>query len=435
MTTWEKAGVYLQQAVQRAATDGDIIVIQYDDVPAFNKEQGTTHTTYTWTTGTDLSLIAASNGGGTTYTPTAMGTGSWIGTSVSNSRVTFNGTSVRVRYYGITFRSYSNDAQSYTGHKSTFEFDDCIFWLTATGATCGYGGRAQATFMRFINCQWHVNNTNHDVVLQCRVEIIGGGLHSGSTAAPTNWFQFSTSLDHNVPDMWIIGMDLSGLASGATLFGDLYSNAATIHLVQCKLPTSYVVHSTLTTDSKAGLEIILHDCAVGDTHGEWGHYTSQGSTILEGTIKFTSGAAGKSWKITTNGNASYEHPYQTPWIDYYNTATSTVTPYFEIFRDANTTAYQNDEVWAEFTVKNAGTSVLPAYLRDRCTLANKLTGTTADQTAGAGYASWDTGTTSDWSGKIDSGSTVTPADPGEIRGRIVVGEPNITVYVDPQIRT
>lgn len=64
--TWAKAGVYLDQGLQRATSGSDIIVLKYDDPPTVDKEvSGTT----TWTFAANASLIAASEDGATAYTP------------------------------------------------------------------------------------------------------------------------------------------------------------------------------------------------------------------------------------------------------------------------------------------------------------------------------------------------------------------------------
>jgi hypothetical protein len=63
-----------------------------------------------------------------------------------------------------------------------------------------------------------------------------------------------------------------------------------------------------------------------------------------------------------------------------------------------------------------------------------LLGTPANQATGAGAGSWTGENATAWFGKCDSGAAITPAEVGEIIGRLVVGEPSITVYLDPQIR-
>ena len=57
------------------------------------------------------------------------------------------------------------------------------------------------------------------------------------------------------------------------------------------------------------------------------------------------------------------------------------------------------------------------------------------QANGAGLGSWTGENATAWSGKIDSGSAVTPAEVGALRGRICVAATSATVYIDPQIRT
>jgi hypothetical protein len=61
-------------------------------------------------------------------------------------------------------------------------------------------------------------------------------------------------------------------------------------------------------------------------------------------------------------------------------------------------------------------------------------GTAANQDAGALAAGdWTGENATAWFGKLSSGS-ITPAEIGPLYGRVVVGEPSLTVYFDPQIR-
>ena len=64
-----------------------------------------------------------------------------------------------------------------------------------------------------------------------------------------------------------------------------------------------------------------------------------------------------------------------------------------------------------------------------------LLGTPADQAESIkSGADWTGENAAAWFGKLDSGAAITPAEIGHIRARVCVGEPSITVYVDPQIR-
>ena len=73
---------------------------------------------------------------------------------------------------------------------------------------------------------------------------------------------------------------------------------------------------------------------------------------------------------------------------------------------------------------------------DKQALAAFLAGTAGtSQAAGAGLGSWTGESGTAWSGKVDSGASVTPAETGYLSGRVCVGAASITVYVDPVIRT
>jgi hypothetical protein len=169
------------------------------------------------------------------------------------------------------------------------------------------------------------------------------------------------------------------------------------------------------------------------------HYNALGSSIVNTGTYFTSGVAGLSLEVTTTANASYRIPYKSPFVDLYNTGTSAVTPYFEVLRNNGTaTAYNDAQVWAEFSYKNTSSSPLASGLvSDAQAVGSFVEGTAGTtQAAGAGTGSWTIASSnSPASFKCDSGGSITPTEAGYIRGRIVVAQPSITIFVDPQIRT
>jgi hypothetical protein len=94
--------------------------------------------------------------------------------------------------------------------------------------------------------------------------------------------------------------------------------------------------------------------------------------------------------------------------------------------------FQNDEVWAEFIYKGTTGFVLGTIVND----SMALFGSPADQTASSkGASDWtgETGTAGYF--KLNTTATITPTEIGNLSARVCVGEPSITVYVDPQIRT
>ena len=110
--------------------------------------------------------------------------------------------------------------------------------------------------------------------------------------------------------------------------------------------------------------------------------------------------------------------------------TSAIQPYLEILRDGSTTAYTDAEVWADFSVQNNTGFTLSSIVNDRA--APLAAGTAQDN--GVGLSGWTGESGTAWSGKLVSPS-VTPAEVGDLRARVCVGAPSLTVYVDPRIRT
>ncbi len=176
---------------------------------------------------------------------------------------------------------------------------------------------------------------------------------------------------------------------------------------------------------------MLRDCSSGDTHGIMHYADAFGSVVSDAGIYYTTGAAGQSWKVVTTANCSAATPFVTPWIAAYHSGVASITPWLEILRDGSSTAYQDDEVWSEWAAKVTSGTVIGTSYSD----GMPLLGTPANQDAGAGTGSWTGENATAWSGMCDSGAAFTPAEVGELLARIVAGEPSITVYVDPQIRT
>jgi hypothetical protein len=251
---------------------------------------------------------------------------------------------------------------------------------------------------------------------------------SSAGTAPASLIDFSGT-DPAGSQADLIGCDLAHLGAN-NLVDNSTSAASTARFFQCKLGASYSMSATQTNTNRSSAEVYVYDCASGDTHGLFGYKNGLGSVVSDTGIYFTSGAAAQSWKVVTTASASLYTPFETPFIDWYNTSLSALTPYIEILRDGSATAYQDDEVWIDIMAKTAGASPISSLSTDRMTVL----GTPADQAAGAGTGSWTGEAGTAWSGKIGLGSSITPAENGHIRARIAVGEPSITVYVDPQIR-
>ncbi len=365
-----------------------------------------------------------------------MGTGAWIGNSTTFRSVTLATAAGgrRIFIYGLTFRTAGATIDG-LGLSQTdgchFEYESCYLWQGNTGANgaISIGLADTQSFVKLKNCTIRLNLATHRIAVASRLVIEGGELAATGTI-PTGGLFIAAITDPAGASVEALGFDMSYLGSNP-IVGNATSNAFTARFAQCKLGTGFVPLATQTNLNRSSAEVYLFDCAVGDTHGFFGYYNPMGSIISDTGIYFTSGAAAQSWKVVTTANCSYYTPFETPWFGYYNTVTTAITPYVEILRDGSATAYQDNQVWFDVAAKTTSGFVTASLFTDRMTLL----GSPTNLPAGAGLGSWTGESGTAWSGKVELGSSITPAEVGHIQARIVVGEPSITVYADPQVRT
>lgn len=424
---WNFATIFFLYAVAAANASGDFIYAHYT-----SQEEVTSDTTFSITN--DLNIISVNKD--SSNAPTAMGTGGWIGNSTTNRNIVLSG-GFKVFLNGVTFRIAGSTADSLviaSGGSAAnidgahYELENCYLWQgnTNSSASIIFGINTLAnSYVRLINSTIRFGNTGQSVQLRMASVVFEGCVISTSGSAPSTLL---TATDGGAIAS-LISCDLSHVTG--TLVGSMSTVARSFIFSQCKLGSGVTPLATQTPANKSSGVAYLFDCASDDTHTFMGYYDAFGSCVSDSTIYYTTGAAAQSWKIVTTANCSYYTPFVSPFVDFYNTGTTSITPRFEILRDGSTTAFQNDEVWGEFFVKTTSGSTQSTEYSDRMALL----GSPVNQDAGAGTGSWTGEAASAWSGKVDSGSAVTPAEVGAIRGRVVVGEPSITVYVDPQIRT
>lgn len=430
--TWAKAATSLQTALTAATSTGDIVVLQYDGVPSGDAEvSGTT----TWTFGGHIALICASNDGGSSYTPTPMGETGWIGHSTAARTINFAFGAFRVFIFGLTVRNHGTATVQWgTSDGSHAECVAGKFWSSSTSASVAWWlGAANNGYTHFVAWEFkaaRTSTTSDTYVIRARCDFddcpfiaataTSGGFLTDAAAAWPSVARFT-------------GCDFSGMPSSLTYVGNNTRGHSQFVFDRCDLSVSPTMMATQSTvPNRGSAEVYVLDCNAGDTHLAYEYRNAFGSLVLDTSVYYTT--TGYSWKIDTTANCSYFTPFIAPIFGVYHAGTSAITPYVEILRDGSTTPYQNDEIWLQVGVKATSGSTKATLAADRCTLANKLGATLADQANGAGTGSW-TGDSGAWSGKIDSGSSLTPAEVGEISAQVFVGEPSITVYVDPVIRT
>lgn len=429
-TDWGKAEATLAAALLLATTAGDIILID-----SSHQESGTSYAAtatarlivYVVDKDASNALDTMENGGGFfKATSAATLTLTWItGTYIYGLNVVHSGSGFRL----ISLGGASGVSVIY--ENSRFAIENTAM----SGYFQGHSVQDAPTQSRFKNCKFVVANAGNVFRASSRVIFEGCSLSLFTAGtAPTAFFQFIQT-DPGGGDVECFGCDLSILGSNA-LVGGANLTAARATFLQCKLGSGYVMlEAASTPNTAANATVQIFDCASGDTHTEFAYQDKLGALVCDTTIKYTGGAAGLSWSITTTSICNEFNPFVTPWINLYNSDTSTaITPRLEIHRDNSSTAWQDDEVWGEFSAKTTSGSTQSTIYNDRMTIL----GTAANQTAGTD--TWDADNATHWAGKVNTASTITPAENGHLRARVLVGIPldgtsGNVLRVDPQIRT
>ena len=431
---WAKAATSLQTALTAASSGGDRVIIQHNGVPSTDAELAADAT---YTASADVTVIAASNDGGSAFTPTPMGASNWIGNSTTFRSITISGGFV-IAFIGVTFLVSGTTVDHFVSATT----DNQLFILknsridilnTAAGSRVRLGISGTASInsawiledctLRFGNVGQGIEVGGNGAMVNCTI--------SGAGSAPSELFQFSSLEQGGYYEFH--GCDFSP-ATG-TLFGSSSAGARRFKLYACSLGAGVVVLAAQAVNNQSSIQVELLDCAAGDVHYQIGFHNALGSLVADTGIYANDGAQYDgtnrcSWKIVTTSLASRQNPFQTPWISKYHAGTAAITPSFEVLRDGSASAYTDAQVWGEWSAKLTSGSVRASVVSDRV----EVGATAAAQASGVGLAGWAGKSATAWSGKLAPESSITPAEIGDICARVCVGVPSATVYVDPTIR-
>lgn len=441
--TWAKAATSLATALAAATVTADRVVIQYNGVPSGDAEVAA-DTTYTFAAA--ISLIASTNSGTSTITPTAMGTANWIGNSTTNRTVTFNG-AFKVFIYGITVRTAGSTADTINIGSTTsvdgahYELENVYLWQgnsnSAQVISLGHGGGNDINgYIALRDCTFRFGATGQAINLRSNADMINCTVSSDGSA-PTGLF-VRNSTDNSGCVLRAIGCDFSFVGSG-NLVKDHTSCGADYFIDRCRLGSGMTILASQTVTNKGSARVFISDCANGDVHSAFEYHDAFGSltvstAIYQNDAALSDGTTSSdySWKIVTTANCSTWTPFVSPWIDAFNDDVATaITPYFEILRDGSATAYQDDEVWGEWAYKGTSGNPIATLVNDRMAVA----GAAANQAASAlGASDWTGENATAWFGKLAPGSSFTPAEIGDVSARVYVGLASATVYVTPVIQ-
>lgn len=370
----------------------------------------------------------------------ALSTGALVGNQATNFGITLIGL-FKCYIYGVTFTSGTGaSAKTLAFGQGTsdglhYEFEQCTFRMgtSATSLTrFGTTNSGNNTYTKLKNCSIKFGATGQSLGL-CGAGDVEGLTVDAAGSAPTTLLSLSNS-----PTWTFTGCDLSH-CSGTIVPNMAANGPCSVVFANCKLHASAVFRAAPATIlNKSQGYVLFLDCVSGDTHYSLFHGDPFGETTAVADYYYTSGGAsintGFSWKIVTTANCSFYNPYVSPWFSKAHTGTSAVTLSIEGLR-LSTTVIQDDEVWGEFSYKGTSGQSIATLVNDRQDVGARANGTAgSDQTSGVTYTAWTNGTSSHSAFKLATASTVTPAEIGVLRGRVVVGEPSLTVYIDPQVR-
>jgi len=361
-----------------------------------------------------------------------MGTSAWIGHSSSNRWVRFTGAGNATHFLrGLTLRETGGDnIEVNYGADSHMAVEACYFWLGGSYASSvirlGAGSTTPATTTIARNCTFRFDDVDGRIEVGGIVKMFGCSLAAESVAITA-----LLDLSGVGGALYAEGCDFSDMGSGY-LIDALNALSLSVTLVNCKLGSGFV---PLASQTGFAPELYLYNCNAGDVHYFFGHYDPLGSCVAYTSIHANDGptydgATEFAWRIDTTARATLYNPYISPWVSTYHDGTSAITPRLEILRDGSSTAFDDDEVWGEFSYQGTSGYPISTIVNDRVTLL----GTPAAQATGMGTGSWTGESGTAWSGKLAPASSITPAEIGELRARVCVGLASATVYVDPQIR-
>lgn len=419
-TSWATAKKTLASGIALATASGDVVKISH---------------THQETIAANTNLTAAANVAVVSVDKTAAdvptemdGTSAYLGSATYSISILG---AFKVFYFGVAFRPTSF-TPAYTDGAHC-EFEKCKIWLQAGASNrlnCGAAGAGNG-YVKFKSCDIQFTTAGQQIAYNCATpEFIGCTFNAGT--APT--VLIADADRAAASDVLFEGCDLS-IVTG-TLVSGTQLQKTTYRFVNCKIGSGVTPLGTASPANRSSADVWLFNCASGDESFRLAHYNALGSTVIDTTIYANDnptydGTNKCSWKISTTANSSFYTPYVSPWLDKYHAGTSAITPYLEVLREGSTTAYQTDEVWAEFSYQGTTGVPLASFASDRMALL----GSPANQDSSSKASTdWTGENASAWFGKLDSGSAITPAEIGHLRARVCLGEPSITLYVDPQIR-
>lgn len=313
-------------------------------------------------------------------------------------------------------------------------YKDCIFWTwypeSGDHIVLNSSGSNGGVEILWDNCSVRFTTTTGYIQLnEAYFQWFGANSKINQDNAgliPSTLFKYATAA--NIQEATFTGIDLSMITAGKFIV-DVSALSSPFVMRRCKLSSN----GSIFTGSFTGAtpSVILENCDSGNTtyrnefHNNYGDLTTE----ITNTLSTASGGANNgvqkySWKVVTTSNATKLHPFGTPLFGYREVTTgSAITKNVEVI-SSNTC--NNDQIWS--SIEFQGDANFPDSIRVDNGMSNPLSTNVAQPTSSV---TWDNSPSTPV--KHNLLNTFIPQLQGAVYGRVYVGRPNFTVYINPRL--
>jgi len=329
-------------------------------------------------------------------------------------------------FYGIIFSSGSgaNSVNFVVNNTNTSQqiYDSCALRLGGTS-----GGQLQ---LGRTNAQVTLNNTTYQVSASGSTIAVAGPTVWRNTPSAITGATLPTNLisgGNTDLNLIMIGVDLSALGSGKTIYG-AGSVSGFARLIDCKLGASVTVAGTI---SGPGRYADLVRCDSGATNYRDERYWLQAIQTVETTIVRTGGATDGttpiSWKIVTTTSAKWVGPFESQPITIWNDSTSAITTLTFYGTTTGGGVPNNDDIWVEVEYLGSASTPLGSFVTT--TKSNNLAPSTTTNNSSDGSTWGGGGAGNGFKIVVPS---FTPRMKGPLNITIKVAKVSSTYYIDPR---
>jgi len=237
----------------------------------------------------------------------------------------------------------------------------------------------------------------------------------------------------NYSQINLLGVDLTQVGPSTSLFSGSNLTHSDINLVNCSLPASLTILSTVSNFARNGLNLVNCDDGTGNNLYRTERHDYFGTTVVTDADYNNDGASDGansiSWKMVSNTNAlEFYRLHASLWISGWVDSTGTKT--FTIETNSENVTFEDDELWMELEFLGAAGDTQSDMLTSRAINSDSTPVNVPDSTDNP---SWTTPNIS-IEKKQKLSVTATVGRVGPFRARVCLAKPSSTVWIDPLVR-